>query len=72
MDHPILVEQQMVELHIEQLVVVLSDVVDLPLVEEVTIVPVTMELKPPIRPATLSRLSIFPNLFQHLHDFGLF
>ena len=52
--------------------VVLSDVVDLPLVEEVSVVPVTTELKPPVRPATLSRLSIFSNMFQHLHDFGLF
>lgn len=62
----------MVEVPVEQPVVVLSDVVDLPLVEEVSVVPVTTELKPPVRPVTLSRLSIFPNMFQHLHDFGLF
>ena len=50
----------------------LSDVVDLPPVDEVSLVPVTTELKPPVRPTTLSRLSILPNLFQHLHDYGLF
>jgi len=61
----------MVELLVEQLVV-LSDVVDLRLVQEVSVVPMTMELKPPVRPTTLYRLFIFPNLFQHLHDFGLF
>ena len=61
----------MVELPVEQLVV-LSDVVDLPLVEEVSVVPVTTELKPPVRPVILSQLSLFPNIFQHLHDFGLF
>ena len=62
----------MVEVPVQQPVVVLFDVVDLPLVEEVLVVPMTMELKPPVRPTTLSRLSIFPNMFQHLHDFGLF
>ena len=71
-DQPIHVEQQMVEVPVEQPVVVLSNVVDLPLVEEVSVVPVTTELKPSVRPVTLSQLSLFPNIFQHLHDFGLF
>ena len=62
----------MVEVPVEQPVVVFSNVVDLPLVKEVSVVPVTTKLKPPVRPTTLSRLSIFPNLFQHLHDYGLF
>ena len=52
--------------------VVLSDVVDLPPVDEASLVPVITELKPPVRPTTLSRLSILPNLFQYLHDYGLF
>jgi len=70
-DQPVLIEQQMVEFLANQ-PVVLSDVVDLPPIDEVSLVPTTIELKPPVRPTTLSRLSIFPNLFQHFHDYGLF
>lgn len=53
-DQRIHVEQQMGEVPVEQPVVVLSDVVDLPLVEEVSVVPVTTKLKPPVRLVTLS------------------
>jgi len=39
---------------------------------EVPLTPVITELKPVARPTSLSRLSLFPNLFQQMHDYGLF
>ena len=72
-EQPILLEQQVIEVHVEHLVdVVLPDVDIRPLVEEISDVPVVAKLKPPARPITLSRLSLFPKIFQHMHDFGLF
>ena len=63
----------MIEVPVEQPVdVVFPDVDVLFLVEEISVVPVIAEFKPPARPVTLSRLSLFPNIFQHMHDFGLF
>ena len=70
-NQPVLVEQPMVELPADS-PMVLSDVMDLPPVGEVSLIPTTTDLRPPARPTTLSRLSILPNLFQHLHDYGLF
>ena len=70
-DKLVLVEQQIVELPADP-PMVLSDVMDLPPVGEVSLIPTTTDLRPPARPTTLSRLSILPNLFQHLHDYGLF
>ena len=62
----------MLEAPIVQSVDVVPPVVDIqPLVEEIFVVPVA-ELKPPARPISLSRLSLFPKIFQHMHDFGLF
>jgi len=46
-----------------------SDAVETPL-DGIT--PVISELKPAARSSSLSRLSLFPKLFQQLHDYGLF
>ena len=49
-----------------------SDTVEIPPDGEISINPVISELKPVARPTSLSRLSLFPNLFQQMHDYGLF
>ena len=70
-DHHVHVEQPVVELSADPPVVI-YDVIDVPPTGEVSLVPTVTDLRPPTRPTTLSRLSILPNLFQHLHDYGLF
>ena len=52
--------------------VVISDAVEIPPDGEISLTPVISELKPVARPTSLSRLSLFPNLFQQMHDYGLF
>jgi len=52
--------------------VVTSDVVEATIDGEVSISSVIPELKPAARSSSLSRLSLFPKLFQQLHDYGLF
>ena len=63
----------MTEVLVEQPVDVVLPHVDIrPLFKEISDVPMVAELKPPARPVTSSRLSFFPKIFQHMHDFGLF
>jgi len=87
-DHPVLVEQPSddppVELPVdlpadlplagppEVQPVITSDAVEAPPDGEVSITSVIPELKPAARSSSLSRLSLFPKLFQQLHDYGLF
>ena len=79
-DHPVLVEQPSVDPIIEQphvdppadIPVTISDAVEIPPDGEISLTPVISELKPAARPTSLSRLSLFPNLFQQMHDYGLF
>ena len=51
---------------------VTSDAVKVTIEDEVSISSVIPELKPAARSSSLSRLSLFPKLFQQLHDYGLF
>ena len=52
--------------------IVTSDAVKVTIEDEVSISSVIPELKPAARSSSLSRLSLFPKLFQQLHDYGLF
>jgi hypothetical protein len=87
-DHPVFVEQPVDNPHVELPVdlpadlplagpseiqpVVTSDAVEATIDGEVSISSVIPELKPAARSSSLSRLSLFPKLFQQLHDYGLF
>ena len=74
------IEQPPIDLPIEQppvdppadTPVVISDAVEILPHGEVPPTPVISELKPVARPTSLSRLSLFPNLFQQMHEYGLF
>jgi hypothetical protein len=80
-----LVEQPSDDLHVELPIDLPADptLVDPPAVQPVAtsdavetpsdgITSAISELKPVARPTSLSRLSLFPNMFQQLHDYGLF
>ena len=79
-DHLVHVEQPPIDPPVEQppvdlpadIPVVTSDAVEILPDGEVPPTPVISELKPVARPTSLSRLSLFPNLFQQMHDYGLF
>jgi hypothetical protein len=79
-DHMVHVEQPPIDPPVEQppvdlpadIPVVTSDAVEILPDGEVPLTPIISELKPAARPTSLSRLSLFPNLFQQMHDYGLF
>jgi len=52
--------------------ITISDAIEIPPDGEISLTPVIPELKPVARPTSLSRLSLFPKLFQQMHDYGLF
>lgn len=70
-EHPVHVQQPVIELSADPPMVV-SNVMDVPPPGEVSLIHVVIDLKPPANPTRLSRLSLLPNLFQHMHDYGLF
>ena len=70
-EHPVHVEQLVVELSTDPPVIV-YDTMDVPPAGEISLTHDVTDLKPPTNPTILSRLSLLPNLFQHVHDYGLF
>jgi len=83
-DHLVLVEQPPADLPADlpvdllpidppaDIPVTAADTVEIPPDGEISLTPVIPELKPVARPTSLSRLSLFPKLFQQMHDYGLF
>ena len=70
-DPPVHIEQPLIDPPADPPLVI-SDVIEVVSDGEVPHTSIVSSLKPAARLTSLSRLSLLPNLFQYLHDYGLF
>ena len=70
-DPPVRIEQPLIDPPADPPLVI-SDVIEVVPDGELPHTSVVSSLKPTARLTSLSRLSLLPNLFQYLHDYGLF